>query len=195
MAPFLSFYTPTFRRPQALARCLASVAAQTAVDDVEQVVVVDHMGVGIAGMYQAIPRYASAIHGRYVHLLADDDVLASPTVVEQLRGFARAHGEPPVIVVRVQKNGLDLPMGGPWPPVCGRIDLGCLVTRGDVWHRHVANYGHRYEGDFDFADALWAAGNRAVSCDVLFLRGDVRRGQPEPPQTDVGADVRGGGAC
>jgi hypothetical protein len=32
MTPFISFYTPTFKRPRLMARCLASVWSQTAVD-------------------------------------------------------------------------------------------------------------------------------------------------------------------
>ena len=49
---FLSVYTPTYKRPQALARCKASVAAQTI--PTEHVIIVDEIGIGIDGMYGAI---------------------------------------------------------------------------------------------------------------------------------------------
>jgi len=42
---FLSVYTPTYKRPQALARCKASVAAQTI--PTEHVIIVDEIGIGI----------------------------------------------------------------------------------------------------------------------------------------------------
>ena len=45
---FLSVYTPTYKRPQALARCKASVAAQTI--PTEHVIIVDEIGIGIDGM-------------------------------------------------------------------------------------------------------------------------------------------------
>lgn len=178
--PFLSFYTPTYKRPQALARCLASVAAQTDVALIEQIVIPDHVGIGVDGMFAAVPRYGAILSGRYVHLLADDDALASPHVVEIVRHFAEAHDNPPVILVRVVKGGVLLPSSGePWPPVCGQIDLGCLIVRSDIWKAHAADYGQRYEGDYDFAHALFEAGLPALMCDMLFLCGDVMRGAPE----------------
>lgn len=177
--PFITFYTPTYRRPHGLARCLASVAGQTAIHDIEQIVIPDHVRVGIDGMYANIPRYIDAVHGDYVHLLADDDELAGPTVVEQVRDFAVAHQFPPVILVAVNKGGLELPIGSPWPPVMGHIDLGCVITRADVWKAHAKDYGRRYEGDFDFAAALYQAGHSAEWCDLLFLTGGVSRGAAE----------------
>ncbi len=178
--PFLSFYTPTFRRPMALAKCLQSVQAQTLVRDVEQVVIVDHVGLGVGGMYEQVPHYASAMHGQYVHMLADDDVLAGPHVVAQVKARAEREGFPPVLIVSAIKGHLMLPLDNAGPPVCGRIDLGCLIVRNDVWQQHVKDYGSRYEGDFDIADALWKAGHSFVYArDITFLIGAVSRGAAE----------------
>lgn len=180
MQPFLTFYTPTFRRPHALAKCLASVQSQTAVDAIEQVVIPDHVGVGVDGMYARVPFYANAVHGQYVHVLADDDVLAGPHVVAQLRERAQSEGLPPVLIVSATKGHLTLPLDDHGPPVCGRIDLGCLVVRRDIWQRHVDDYGKCYEGDFFMAKALWDAGHRFVYArDITFLIGAVSRGAAE----------------
>jgi hypothetical protein len=178
--PFLSIYTPTYKRPQQLARCLASVAGQTLVREIEHVVIPDHVGLGIGGMYQRVPAYRDAIHGDYVHFMADDDLLASPTVVETVKHAAQASGYPPMLLVRVIKGGLPLPQGQPWPPVCGAIDLGCFITRADVWKAHAHCYGDCYEGDFTFADAVAKSGHGAVFVDLLFLVGAVNHGAPEP---------------
>lgn len=194
MQPFLTFYTPTYKRPQALARCLASVAEQTAVADVEQIVIVDHRGVGVEGMYRRVPDYAAAVHGQYVTFLCDDDELAGPDVVAAVRDFARAQGHPPLILVATRKGGAIWPVGNPWPPRLSYIDLNCAIVRADVWKQHVHAYGARYEGDFDFLNALYLAGVPAVWCDELFSVGDVRRGAPELESMSVGADVPGGGA-
>lgn len=180
MTPFLSFYTPTYRRPKALAACLASVQAQTIVDRLEQIVVVDHVGIGVGGMFQRVPNHAGALTGRYVHLLADDDVLAGPDVCAAVE--AAAVNDPPLILVRAKKGDLELPIGAAWPPVCGRIDLGCLITRRDIWLQHLLAYGSRYEGDFDFASALFYAGHQPLVLDLRFLTGGVMRGQPEAVQ-------------
>ena len=176
--PFLSLYTPTYKRPTGLARCLASVAQQTAVADIEQIVIVDHLGIGIDGMYARIPDYAGAVHGDYVHVLADDDELAGPDVVQAVRDCAEANGHPAVILVAVQKGGLVLTSPA-WPPVLGGIDLGSMIVRRDVWTTLASSWGRRYEGDFDFAAALSAAGHQAVYCPVMFLRGGQSRGAAE----------------
>ncbi len=177
--PFITFLTPAYRRPKGLATCLASVQTQTAVARIQQIVLVDHVGVGIAGMYASLPPYREVVHGQYVHILCDDDVLASPTVVEQVEQFAKDRRYPAVIVVSAEKGGLVWPSGDPWPPQMGLIDLGCILTRADVWREHVTDYGKRYEGDFDQMQALFAAGHRAERCDLLFVRGAVSRGAAE----------------
>lgn len=179
MTPFLTLYTPTYRRPQGLAACLESVRRQTAVEAIEQIVIPDHVGIGIHGMYARIQDYAPAVHGQYVHVLCDDDVLASPTVVAEVQAFAEAMNHPPVILVRAQKGQATYPVGTPWPPSCGSIDLGCVITRADVWRDHASNYGHNYEGDYWFMKALSDFGHRAASCDLLFSVGAVSRGAAE----------------
>lgn len=177
--PFITFYTPTFRRPRQLAACLASVAAQTAVAAIEQLVIPDHVGLGVGGMFTRVPSYVDAVHGRYVHILADDDILADPTVVEAVRTFADSLGDPPLILVSAVKGGAEWPTDPPWPPREGAIDLGCTITRADVWKAHVQAYGTRYEGDFDFLNALYQSGIEARYCPVLFMVGAVSRGAAE----------------
>ena len=179
--PFITFYTPTYRRPQALARCLASVQAQTAVEAIEQIVIPDHLGIGIGVMYRRVPSYAGVVHGSYVTFLCDDDVLASPTVVEQVRAFAVQQDYPPLILVGTEKGGQFWPADPPWPPRVGHIDLNCAIVRADVWKQHVYDYGNSYEGDYAFLRALHTGGVLATWCDVLFSTGAVSRGVPEAP--------------
>lgn len=177
--PFLTFYTPTFRRPLALRACMASVHAQTAAHDIEHLIVPDLVGRGVGGMFTQIPQYADAVHGEYVHILADDDTLAAPDVVAAVREFAIRHRYPPVIVAKADKGGSVWPSGQPWPPICGAFDLGCTITRADVWRAHVTAYGDTYEGDYHFAASVAAAGHQAEYLPMLFLRGGVMRGAPE----------------
>lgn len=180
-APFLTLYTPTFRRPQSLARCLQSVGMQTAKDDLEQIVIPDHTGYGlVGGLFGRLPWYASAVRGRYVNLLCDDDRLADETVVARVRDFAAATGDPEVIVTRVRKGSQELPQCDPvGEPVCGAVDLTSYIVRGDIWQRHVADYGARYEGDFDHALTLFRAGYRFAFCDLLWVIGGASHGRPE----------------
>jgi len=186
--PFLSFYTPTFRRPEQLARCLASVGAQSAVKDVEQVVVVDHVGVGVGGAFEAVPFYANALHGEYVHFLCDDDVLAEPTVVARLKRFVDVERDeaglgPHVVIVGSQKPSGYYPAENHGPPVEGSIDLGCFVVRRDLWRTTCGLYGRRYEGDFDYINALWqlqpAVNRWSWHRELHFCTGAASRGRYE----------------
>lgn len=180
-APFLSLYTPTFRRPEGLRKCLESVGRQTAAADIEQLVVPDHVGHGVpVGLYGKLPQYAGTLRGAYVNLLCDDDVLASDTVVETVKAFAQVKCQPEVIVTKVRKGALTLPLCHPEAePICGQVDLTSYIVRGDVWHQHIADYGVRYEGDFDHATALWKAGRKFAFCDLLWAIGGASNGRPE----------------
>lgn len=181
--PFLSIYTPTFRRPMGLVKCIESVARQTARDDIEQVILPDHVGYGVAGgLWGRMPRVAPALHGRYIATVCDDDRLYADDVVEKLRAFATKHDDPDVIVARVIKAALDLPscqIGRGGPPELAEVDLCNFIVRRDVWLAHVGDYGSRYEGDFDHALAMWNAGRRFEYCDVLWLEGGLSNGRPE----------------
>lgn len=180
-APFLTLYTCTYQRPTLLARCLASVSAQTAADDLDQLVIPDHVRYGVGpSLYGRIPWYASAVRGKYVNLLCDDDVLVSDTAVEELREYATKLGFPPVISVIVEKNGrtfpaCDLSQG----PVCGAVDLTSYIIRQDIWQKHVADYAPIYEGDCHHAKALWAAGYGVAFLPLLWARGGAMNGRPE----------------
>lgn len=171
-APFLSILTFT-HRPERLVQCMASVQRQTAVADVEHVIVPDYVGYGIVrGMFQRLSWYATALRGRYVWLLSDDDVVAAPDVVAALRHAA--HDAPEVIVGRVRKGRADFPREGvplAGAPVVRCIDCVQYVVRRDIWLQHVTDYGHRYAGDYDFAAALWAAGYPHVALDALLVIG------------------------
>jgi glycosyltransferase involved in cell wall biosynthesis len=180
MAVFLTLYTPTYRRPKALARCQASVAAQTA-RNFEHLVYHDEAGEGIAGMFQRVIASAPQFAGEYVYLLQDDDWLAGPDVTGALEAFAREHGNPPVIIMRSWKEGRWLPDRWEQPPAHGHIDLGNYAVRRDIFLAHRAGLGSgRYEADFEFIRRLWDAGLEFAWLDAEFSRSAGRSlGQPE----------------
>jgi hypothetical protein len=95
-----------------------------------------------------------------------------------VREFAKAHGDPPVILVAVQKGPMVIAPPA-WPPVVGAIDLGSMILRRDVWLAHANDWGKRYEGDGDMAIALHRAGHEAKYCPIMFLRGGQSHGVPE----------------
>ncbi len=179
--PFLSIYTPTFRRPAGLAANLRSVGVQTAAEHIEQVVVPDHVGHGIVNsLYKRLQWYAPWMRGDYVAILCDDDVLADETVVAKLMAFAEKKRNPPVIIVNAEKGGLVYPAYAEGTvPEPGEIDLCCMILRRDVWLQHVNDWGSRYEGDYDMAIVLHEMGYEHARLDLLFAIGDATNGRPE----------------
>lgn len=179
--PFITFYTPTYQRPAALGRCMASVGKQTAVKRIEQIIIPDHVTYGIAGgLYGRIPWYAEACRGDYVHVLCDDDELVDERAVEKLISFAEKKGYPPVIMVDVIKNGFEYPCCHPLDtPQVSEVDLGCFVLRRDIWIKHCKDYGNRYEGDFDHAMVLHNAGYPREYFNFMFVEGGASNGRPE----------------
>lgn len=192
MRPWVTLYVPFFRkadgtpaRPALLQQCRASIYAQwTPREHFVQALFVEDAtlgGSGVGGMFAQVPANADRVEGDYVMLLGDDDVLADETVVGRLYAIAEAASFPDVIIVSTEKaeHGR-LPYDHQGPPICGRIDLGCVVTRRDVWRQHVADYGSAYEGDFAHANAMWQAGRHFhYATGLLFSRGAVSRGGVE----------------
>lgn len=179
--PFLSIYTTYYRRPQALVRCLRSIGEQTAVDELEHIVFPDHAGYGIdGGLYGRLAWYGTALRGEYVAMLCDDDYLVDEDAVAKVMAFTRKRGNPPVVVVRSEKGGLEYPA---YPdgtePEAGAADLCCYIVRRDIWLKHLKDYGLRYEGDADFAIALYKAGYGEARLDLLWATGFNQNGRPE----------------
>lgn len=153
MAAFLTIYTPTYRRPRFLAACKESVAAQSD-RDYQHLVIEDRVGVGVEGMFLAVRDNVGLIEGQYVYMLQDDDVLVDRDFVRELKRFVWEHNDPPVVIVRNKKHGLQ-PRRWRQAPQLGSIDLGSYVVRADVFCRHADQFGARYEGDYDFIRFLW----------------------------------------
>lgn len=176
---FLSIYTPTYKRPALLAQCVASVKAQTV--PVEQVIIPDEVGIGIDGVYAAMPQHAHQVTGEYVMVLSDDNVLVDPAFAADLQREAEANGWPPVIVFKGDLGGGTVqPLVWDAEPQFERIDLSNFAVRRPVWQFHAADWGHRYEGDFDFIHALWKHGYPFHWWDRLVYKAlKISRGAPE----------------
>ena len=59
----MSVYTPTFRRPAALAHCVASIQAQTIA--CQHVIIPDEVGIGIDGVYADVVNHADKVAEKY----------------------------------------------------------------------------------------------------------------------------------
>jgi len=160
MMPFLSIVTRTYKRPAALARCKTLLRAQFD-HDFEHLVIEDKIGLGVAESHRlflgAHPR------GQYVMILDDDDFVASPYFVSDLRA-AQAY-DPDVIVFKVNNAQLGiLPDRFVWQqrPKVGHIGGNNVAVKRHVWEACIGAIvtdgnggGPVYEGDFYYLDAVW----------------------------------------
>lgn len=157
-APFLTIYTPTHRRPQALQRCQASVAAQGA--GVQHLIIPDEVGLGVGGMFAAIPEHHAKVRGKWVFVLSDDDVLPDSGVVAEFRAVVAVNPEAEVVMAFARIGPITYPTPGCWqaPPAEGHVTLSNWFVRREVFVS--VPYGARYEGDYDHIAEVWRRGHR-----------------------------------
>ena len=182
-SPLLTIVTRTFRRPRLLERCKASVQTLTS-DDYEQVIIRDEKGVGYHGTCRLIfnAKSAGLLHGKYIWLLDDDDVLIDPNFVDNIRRLVKEKDNPPVIIVRMDAKGRVMPPDSLWKkaPVRGQIGGSCYVVRADTWEaywRYLLT--SRHAGDFKMVQAMYEAGIRFEWLDRVVMRVD-RTGNEQP---------------
>lgn len=179
--PFLTIYTPTYKRPSYLKRCVESVQGQTVYPiAIQHIIVEDTVGVGVAGMYAEIANHVDEMKGDYVYILQDDDILAADDVVERLMIFVETRDLPGVVICRNTKRGVKLPVIWRSEPVKGWIDLGNYVTRIDIFAGNVHAFGKEYAGDYPFIRKLWEDGIRFAWLDMLLAQAQATgEGKPE----------------
>jgi hypothetical protein len=165
---FLSVYTPTYKRPQALARCKASVEAQTI--PTEHIIIVDEIGIGIDGMYGAIQDHAGKVNGEYVLVLSDDNYIIHSDFAERLQAVSLEAMRPDVIVFKNDIAGLCIQPVEWGRVVYGNIDLSCFAVKRRIWQRHSDAWGKNYTGDFYFIHTLEKLGYTFHWWDSLEIR-------------------------
>ena len=168
--PFLSIVTRYMpARRQMMERCETSIKAQTCTD-YEWLVLRDDMGRGMVWANAQFDRHRDRVSGRYVLMLDDDDMLASPEAVATLRDAADEN--PGVIVFRADHAGHGiLPRADVWggSPVYGSISGQDFITRRDYWLDNIAEFRGSHDADFRYMSALWAARPRIVWLDKVIV--------------------------
>jgi len=177
----LSIITRTFNgRPAGMKRLRDSLDSQTS-RDFEHVLLVDDQRRGVewanSNLWRALPN----IHGDYIMIVDDDDYLVDANFVELLADEVK--DKPEIVIIRMDmSNGLVLPELGDWEsrPVHSRIAVSCHLTRRDIFEKHVRDFGHKYDGDFDYIRSVWDCGHPFKWWDrVVSKIGTVSHGKPE----------------
>jgi len=182
VTPFLSVFTRHMAsRPRQFEECLRSLTAQTD-QDFEQIVIVDHVGRGVAWANRQFVAYQQAVRGDYVLTLDDDDVLVRPEAVALLRAAA-AESQADIIIFKGDHGPLGiLPDRLVWQkrPLHGHISGQDFIVRREVWQRHADCYPAIYAADYAFISELWRCGYKAHWLDVVLTKQQcIGRGKPE----------------
>lgn len=178
--PFVTFYTPTYNRPNLLYRCERSVRQQLD-QDLQHLIIEDFVGIGIVEMFRQVSWHAARVQGMYVYMLQDDDALLDERVVGDFKEFV-GRKWPPVVICKVHIGRREFPPDAVWEqePQIRKIDMGSYFVRADVWKRHACDFGQRYEGDFDFIYKLWEDGyDFAWWKRVVAFKQAIGKGLPE----------------
>lgn len=181
--PFLSIVTRCYKRPAMLARCCESIRAQQDAA-LEHLLINDEVGRGVEWANAQLAAHKNRVHGDYVLILDDDDLLACSSAVTILRDVARSNDYPDLIVFRADHAELGvLPDAEVWEkkPLHGHIGGIDFITRAATWKRYIGKFAQPEGGDFHFLEALWKKkGLRVVWLDRLLTRVQrISRGRPE----------------
>ena len=153
----LEILTRCHKRPRMLQRNISSLLSQTD-QDFTQLLLVDGIGIGVAGANARLAQHSSA--SDYVWILDDDDECIYAQLVEDVRNIAHEYTKPPVIIVRMnhgEELGV-LPDEQCWAaePVHGGIGVSAFIVRGDVWNQNCHAFASgNYHADYDFISHVW----------------------------------------
>lgn len=189
MSPFLTIVTGVYRRPTMLARCVASVEAQDD-PDWEHILLVDESDYGIDGFHARLGAEQDRYHGRYIHLLPDDDMLIVPDFVSGLKRICAEH-DPDIVMAKADKLELGImPDEFSWRgiPALGHVDMLNYVVRAEVWKAYSASFDKRihpyhngqHAGDFTFIWDVFQGEHTVYWWDRIVARSQrISRGAPE----------------
>jgi len=177
---FLEVVTRCYKRPQMLRHNRASLERQTC-GDWTQTMLPDEEGRGIAWAYAQLAEFTPS--GEYVWLLDDDDLCIDAELVSDLKTIASWVAFDVIILKMDHGNGQILPDKFHWErkPEQGHIGASAFVVSRATWmaHRHTFAPG-RYESDFDFIRAVYAATDGVFWHDTIASRCQrISKGLPE----------------
>lgn len=180
--PLLTIVTRTFNgRPVGLAANITSVKRQPGIGEIQHMIVEDNAHRGVAWAQENLKNETPFVKGDYVMLLDDDDFLIDMNLIE---GLLREVKESPEVVVCKMNmgDGRILPDADHWgkQPERSYIPCSSYIVRRDIWNEHVSDFKAKYDGDFDFINAVWKCGHPFRWWNNVVARvGQVSHGQPE----------------
>ena len=177
--PFLSVVTRTYKRPRLIRQCIAILREQTD-HDFEHIVKEDEIGLGSDGAARLLWETADEVHGEYVYLCDDDDLIIDRDLVANLKTIAN-DGDPDVVMVKVEHApGLVLPLDWRAPPKRHGIGGSGVIVKRQLFVDNIRQFATRQDGDFDYVEAVYRAADNVYWYDRVVLQCQQRgNGNPE----------------
>jgi hypothetical protein len=179
--PFVSFITRCYKRPRYLEVNRAAIRQQTD-QDYEHILLIDHTGRGVDWANTQFDRYKDYVQGCWVYMIDDDDFLATPHFIADIRRIA-TQNNPDIMMCRVDHGRLGvLPPNDIWgyKPQSGRIGTSSVIVKAEIWKRHIHTFTTAYDGDYCFIRTLFEMGYRIHWHDAVVAKIHRQsRGKPE----------------
>jgi len=120
------------------------------------------IGIGAANRLLADSQAVTKALGDYIQVIDDDDMIISSDYVEKLQEFIVTKGYPDWIMCRgiINHRVYPVPWGRKWKPIKATVASFCMITSRKLWETHHKAWGVDQCGDWNFAKALWNAGER-----------------------------------
>jgi len=162
--------------------CRNSVLAQKD-PDFDHIVIKDMIGVGFARTNGYFYEYRDLIHGQYVFILDDDDVLVTDDFVSDMKKIAKENDNPGMIFVRMWISDHTYPTHVDWKVpklTINHIGTSCVVVRNDLWKEKIKNFLQRKAGDFFFIESIFNSKPTIFWQDKFYSKTmKVSHGKPE----------------
>lgn len=174
----LTIVTRAYKRPDSLWRNIESVGRITPQHLVQQVLLVDQVGIGIPETYRRLR--SLDVEGRWVYILDDDDYLSMPDYFMKTIMRAEVAGHD-MVVVRMRHGDRVLPVQQQRAmPKSGEAGVSSIACRKDVWDVAKLSFGERYDGDIDYVQKAWTISKNILHIDTVVSVSEIaHHGLPE----------------
>ena len=177
--PFMSFVTRCYKRPRKLAQCITSIISQTD-KDFEHVLIKDDVGRGLEWANKQLYEHRERVKGEYVYICDDDDQVSDISFVAVIKEIARELA-PDVIMTKLLRRGKQYPTAETWgkDPVKGKIAVGCICAKNEIYQKHINAFGKSRAGDYYFIKNVFEEDYKIHWLDRIVMAATVGRGRCE----------------
>lgn len=118
---------------------------------------------------QMSERNWSDVQGEYVLILDDDDLLADPELIANLKYLCIAHDYPELFMVKMDHGPFGVLPAETWlgAPQRGRQGCSSVIACRPLFLKAVKSYKPAYDGDYDYVKACYESAKDIIWHDTV----------------------------